>query len=98
MIVRFHPRALKELSEASAYYRDIRRELAERLLLAVEQARAHIVELPGAWPPGPGETRRYLLQAFPFQLVYRVRGDEIQIVALAHYKRKPGYSRARLRD
>jgi hypothetical protein len=36
MIVRFHPEALKELSNAVAPYRKISKDLAYRLLLAGE--------------------------------------------------------------
>jgi hypothetical protein len=48
MIVLFHPEALKELSAAVSYYKDISRELAHRLLLAVEYGRAQIVDFPDA--------------------------------------------------
>ena len=98
MIVRFHPEALKELSDAVAYYREISKDLAYRLVLAVEHGRTQIVNFPDAWPPAPADTRRYMLPTFPYQIVYRGSGDEIQIVALAHHKRKPRYWRRRLRD
>jgi toxin ParE1/3/4 len=97
MIVRFHPLALKELSAAIAYYREISKTLAQRLLLAVEDARGKIVKFPEAWPPGPSNTRHFLLSGFPYRVVYRICGGEIQIIALAHYKRKTGYWRRRAR-
>jgi plasmid stabilization system protein ParE len=42
-------------------------------------------------------TRRYLMLRFPFFVVYRidVDADLIQIVAIAHAKRRPGYWRSR---
>lgn len=40
-------------------------------------------------------TRRYLLPNFPFSFVYRVHNEEIEIVAVAHHWRYPGYWRSR---
>jgi toxin ParE1/3/4 len=45
-----------------------------------------------------GTVRRVPLRHFPFFLIYRDRGDSLQIVALAHTSRKPGYWRSRLAD
>jgi hypothetical protein len=98
MIVLFHPKALQELSDGADYYGKIPKDLAERLLFEVEHGRTLIVEFPEAWAPASASTRRYLLPGFPFQIVYRIRGEEIQIVALAHFKRKAGYWQHRLRD
>lgn len=44
-----------------------------------------------------GRVRRFPLQHFPFFLIYRERGDELQIIALAHTSREPTYWRRRLR-
>ena len=42
-----------------------------------------------------GQTRRILVDRFPYQIVYRLRPAEIVIVAFAHLKRRPGYWRNR---
>ena len=42
--------------------------------------------------------RRYVFPRYPFSLVYIVRGDVIEVVAVAHGRRRPGYWRSRLRD
>ena len=41
------------------------------------------------------KTRRALVPRFPYQVVYRLRPDEIVIVAVAHLKRRPGYWKIR---
>jgi plasmid stabilization system protein ParE len=46
--------------------------------------------------PGSGRrhlagTRRLVLGPFPYLLVYRIRGDEVVIIAVAHAAQKPGY-------
>jgi hypothetical protein len=33
---------------------------------------------------------------YPFSLVYILRGDDVEIVAVAHGRRRPGYWRSRL--
>jgi hypothetical protein len=38
-----------------------------------------------------------LLKIFPYQLIYRVDGDEIRVFAVAHVRRRPGHWRRRLR-
>jgi hypothetical protein len=35
---------------------------------------------------------------YPFSLICIVRGDGIEVVAVAHGRRRPGYWRSRLRD
>ena len=43
-------------------------------------------------------TRRFLVTGFRYSFVYRVNANEIQVIALAHYSRQPGYWRERLGD
>lgn len=39
--------------------------------------------------------RRVPLRRFPYYVVYRDRNDRIEIIALAHASRRPGYWRSR---
>jgi hypothetical protein len=39
--------------------------------------------------------RRVVLRRFPFSIIYRVRGEEILVIALAHASRLPAYWAAR---
>ena len=41
-------------------------------------------------------TQRYIMKRFPFVVVYRVAADGIEVVAVAHGSRKPGYWKNRL--
>jgi toxin ParE1/3/4 len=52
---------------------------------------ANVAEGPKRWPRIYGPFRRYLLHRFPFSAVYIERGDFIEIIAVAHHRRKPGY-------
>lgn len=94
--VQFHPAALAELSHEVLYYRDIAPALGQRFAAAVRQAVQLVSELPLAGAPYRHGTRRVFLRRFPFALVYVVRENEAQVLALAAFKRKPGYWRGRL--
>jgi toxin ParE1/3/4 len=50
-----------------------------------------ILAAPQRWRLVAG-TRRVLLGRFPYAVVYReIAHDEIEIVAISHLKRRPGY-------
>jgi hypothetical protein len=51
---------------------------------------------PLTWPRHGRRAQRYVFPRFPFSLVYRMRGDEVEVLAVAHGKRRPGYWRSRL--
>src|SRR6185436_15268320 len=50
------------------------------------------------WPMFQSGTRRYVFPTFPYSLVYFVENDTLNVVAVAHDKRKPGYWRNRLHE
>ena len=90
------PPALQELAEATTYYAERSAGLAHYFVDDFDTTVARIVEFPHAWPPVGRGVRRCLFAHFPYQLIYRVEGDEIRIYAVAHHKRKPRYWRKRL--
>ncbi|MCL4204555.1 MAG: hypothetical protein KJ000_18875 [Pirellulaceae bacterium] len=51
---------------------------------------------PERWADYWFGTRHYLMKRFPFVIVYRVTANHIEIVAVAHARREPGYWRKRL--
>jgi plasmid stabilization system protein ParE len=80
-----------ELQDAAAWYDERSPGLGLRLTLAVRKKSDEILEAPQRWPLSAG-SRRVLLGRFPYALVYRERGaDEIEIVAVAHLKRRVTY-------
>lgn len=96
MLLDFFEEAADEIDEGRAWYRR-RSEPAETAFLReLDHAFEQIVEAPHRWPPFIGGTRRYVLPTFPYSLVYFVENDTVNVVAVAHEKRKPGYWRKRL--
>jgi plasmid stabilization system protein ParE len=98
MKIGLHPKAVGELREAVRHYAAISKDLAESLLQEIEHAREQILHFPETWPPASFRTRRYILRRFPYQIIYREKNSRIDIVAVAHHKRRTGYWRDRLKD
>jgi toxin ParE1/3/4 len=55
-----------------------------------------IAEAPQRWPDNIDGARKLLLQRFPFAVVYRELPSIIQVLAIAHGRRRPGYWKDRL--
>jgi plasmid stabilization system protein ParE len=87
----FHPDAEKELEEAENYYDSIREELGNRFRAETEKAISRILDFPNAWQRLSQTTRRRALKAFLYGIVYRVKTDEIRILAVMHLHREPNY-------
>jgi plasmid stabilization system protein ParE len=93
--VRLHDDARRELAHEAQYYATISKPLGQRLVTAVEEALALAAEFPESGTPYLHGTRRVFTKRFPFSLVYLHRGDEVYVLALAPFKRRPGYWRDR---
>jgi plasmid stabilization system protein ParE len=93
--VRFLEEAQADAWAAEAWYRARSPEAARRFVAALRQAVARIAEGPTRWRADKRNTRRYVLQRFPFSLVYRLDDMGVCVVAVAHAKRAPGYWRRR---
>jgi plasmid stabilization system protein ParE len=79
-----------ELQDAAAWYDERSPGLGLRFVLAVRAKVDQVGEAPQRWPLASG-TRRVLMGRFPYALVYREVGDDVEIVALAHLHRRPAY-------
>jgi toxin ParE1/3/4 len=93
----FHDEAAGEYDAAFDWYLGRSPDAARRFDTEVERAVTQIVQGPKRWASGPFGTRRYLLRQFPFLLIYReLSVDRIQVIAVAHTSRRPGYWKERL--
>ena len=95
--VDFHREASIEYDAAFEWYLAHSPDAALRFDAEVDRALEQIIGAPQRWVVGPCSTRKYLLRQFPFILTYRERpSGDVQIVAVAHTSRKPGYWKKRL--
>jgi|SRR5580658_854735 plasmid stabilization system protein ParE len=93
---RFHPEARDELRDAVRWYRARDRRASSQFRVAVSSAIRVIAETPQRWPKYLHGTRRFVMQRFPFSVVYLDDPELIAIIAVAHTKRRPGYWKGRL--
>ena len=92
MTYAFHPDAAAEYLEAIAYYEDRRAGLGATFIAEFEHIVARVVEAPDRYPIARApDVRRTRLRRFPFALLFRRLGDGIQVLAVAHDRRRPAY-------
>jgi toxin ParE1/3/4 len=85
-----------ELSEAAQYYEKEQHGLGRQFLDAVRGAADAIRRQPETWPFYAKPIRASRVQIFPYRLLYRELADRIQIVAVMHLSRRPGYWKNRI--
>ena len=93
---RFHPLAWQELEEADSWYLSHSYEVSLDFLNELYAAVEDIARAPRRWPKYLHGTRRFVMQRFPFSLVYLDDSELVTIIAVAHSKRRPGYWKDRL--
>jgi plasmid stabilization system protein ParE len=91
----FHPEALAELQEQALYYQERNEGLGDRFTTQIEAAISLAVSMPGIGSPYKYRTRRVFPKDFGYSVVYREHGEVLWIVAVAAFRRKPGYWRHR---
>ena len=95
--VEYHPETREEIHNAENWYDNRVEGLGLEFLLEVRFAESQIIRNSAMWPIYEGDTRRYLLKKFPFSSIYRIEENKIQIVAVAHCRKNPGYWKERLK-
>jgi len=93
--VEFHPDALAEAQAAAAWYRNRSPRAAEIFLSELEKAIEAVSAAPDRWPPFAQGCRRFPLLRFPYLVIYREKARSIEVLAVAHGRRRPGYWHSR---
>jgi toxin ParE1/3/4 len=96
--VEYHPEAKSEMRKAASWYDDKVDGLGLDFLFEVKNTESYIVQNPELCPLYEAGTKRYIMQRFPFAAIYLTSKEKIQIIAVAHCKRKPGYWKNRLEE
>ena len=95
MKIRFLIPARRELSEAARYYNLQRVHLGDEFRDEAWETLRRITELPSAWHPLGGLTRRCQMRRFPYGVIYEPLQLEIVVIAIAHLHQEPDYWRSR---
>lgn len=92
---RWHPGAISDAEAARDWYAERSVIAARGFLLALEAAVDATTEAPERWPEREHRCRVYFFpSSYPYALVYRTK-PVIEVVAVAHQRRLPGYWRVR---
>jgi plasmid stabilization system protein ParE len=95
MKARFHPAAEQELAAAVALGEARGLGLGLEFLAEAKRVAAFLCDTPRIGEPLDASHRRFPMRRFPLALIYRVDGDVLHIVAVAHRRQRPGYWRER---
>lgn len=88
--------ARQELRDSAAWYRVRNQEVADRFVREVERTLELIETFPGTGARIPlvtGKTRRLPVAGFPYHLVFEELADRVEVLAVAHDRKRPGYWR-----
>ena len=98
-MVRFRPAAARELAEEIRYYNAQYTGRGDRFAAAVERTLRAIAESPLTftllYEP---DIRSAKVPRFPYRVVYLVVGGDVDVVAVAHAKRRAAYWRRRPKE
>lgn len=93
----FHPEARLELTAAGRTYAEKSLMLGQRFYAEMAQVIAEACARPTLRRMFDPPARRHFGPVFPYAVVYLDRPAEVWIVAVMHFKQRPGYWRERLR-
>ncbi len=96
MILDWHPEAEADFLCATNYYGQQDGSLGSRFALLVETTTERLFLYPRMRSCFYGDCRRIKADQFPYFIIYRLKGELIQIIAVMHTSRRPGYWKGRL--
>lgn len=97
MKISFHPDAKGEFFEAIAYYEECQEGLGLEFAREIYSAVQRVIHFPVAWAKVSKNTRRCLVNRFPYGVIYQIGKEEINIIAVMPLNKKPGYWKKRIR-
>ena len=95
--IAFHPGAERDLVEAFEWYAERNPDSAIAFRSAILKARSIIIRSPKTWPSYHCGTQKYKVKHFPYKIIFRVSEKLVQIIAVAHDRRRANYWADRLK-
>jgi plasmid stabilization system protein ParE len=95
LAIRLRAEAENDIRDATVWYESQRLRLGHDFLDAVEALFTRISENPLQFPVVYRGTRRALLSRFPFGIYFRVKVQNIVVLAVMHASRSPVHWRGR---
>ena len=97
-MIRFRPAAAREFAADFRYYERDYPGRGRRFVAAVDAVLERIAERPEQFALlFEPDIRSAKVPRFPYRVVYLVVGDGMDVIAVAHAKRRPAYWRRRVK-
>lgn len=87
----FHPGAEREHLHTIAYYEEKIPGLGASYLAEFEATMSYICQAPHRHKMIIDGIRKVSLKRFPYQVLYRIADDAVQVLAVAHKRQRPQY-------
>ena len=98
LVSRFHPDAREELLEAGLYIKNDDPEEGDLFKLAFAESIDWACSQPLIFRCFEDDFRKVKVGKFRYSLIFRIRGNQVQVLAVAHMSRKPGYWKERVKN
>ncbi|MFZ5785200.1 MAG: type II toxin-antitoxin system RelE/ParE family toxin [Acidobacteriota bacterium] len=89
--LRILPEAAEELTAAAEWYEERRPGLGVELIATLDGALEEILASPTTFAFWARDYRKLVVRRFPYVVFFRLVGDDVEVVAFAHARRRPGY-------
>jgi hypothetical protein len=90
--------AHSDLSDAQQWYNAQESGLGDKFTNAAQAAINDLLRDPESWPIIEDEIRRHPVDSFPFDILFAVENNDIDVVAVADQRRRPGYWKDRIQE
>ncbi|MBA4180686.1 MAG: hypothetical protein C0506_08880 [Anaerolinea sp.] len=92
----FRRSAQDEVLAATDWYIERNPDVADAFLDALKARIDYAMQFPSSGKPETRGCRSLVVGTYPFKMVYRVAGETLEVVAVAHTRRERDYWRDRL--
>jgi plasmid stabilization system protein ParE len=92
---RFRPAARREFEDAASTYEAARAGLGGRFVDAVDETIRLACETPQRYRFELRDVQRVRVRHFPYTVYFRVRADQLVVLAVFHFRRDPAVWRER---
>lgn len=90
-ILDIHQEATQEIISAIIWYMEQSPSAADGFIVDLNQRLTSVLHDPHRFAKYLYRTRQSRLRSYPYLIVYRFRRSVVQVVAVAHTSRRPGY-------
>lgn len=94
--ISFHPDVADDIKCSYTWYEEKVKGLGDKFLNELEVGYLSIQRFPDTWANFQYGFKRYILNKFPFSILYKVSNEQIFIIAIMHNSRNPNYWKKRL--